>query len=215
MEVREKNIPLWFLAPFVPMVLSQVVRLYQTTTEGWLIWDYSGRVAALLVLAVIPSARAIAFRRDALRTSWWETALWILAVFAFGPLIAKPFGHFVNVLIPHTQLGTYPDPHGSLLILDTTLGLALVAFHEEIVFRRCARFAFGRRFGNGLGMLLATSLLFASYHWSAGIGNIASNFFFGLLAMTCLKRTGALWPIVVAHYLIDAFLFYVLPALPQ
>jgi hypothetical protein len=36
-------------------------------------------------------------------------------------------------------LGGYPELHGWLHIFDAIFGLALVAYTEEIVFRRCAR----------------------------------------------------------------------------
>jgi len=46
------------------MVASQLVRLGQTDAMVWLFWDYAGRLSALVVLAAIPSARRVAFRRE-------------------------------------------------------------------------------------------------------------------------------------------------------
>jgi hypothetical protein len=37
--------------------------------------------------------------------------------------------------------GSYPESRSWLYFTDLTLGLALVAYSEEIIFRRCARYA--------------------------------------------------------------------------
>jgi hypothetical protein len=209
--MQKRSVPFWFVLAFVPMVASQIVRLYQTSALGWIICDYSGRLAALAILAAIPTARAVAFQRQKLRTSWWETLLWCLALFLFHPLIGNPLWRHINHLIPHTWLDTYPNPHGWLLVLDASAGLLLVAYEEEIYFRRCAQAVFGSCWGNGIVTISMTSLFFAAYHWTTGLGNITANLFFGLIAILCLRRIGALWPIVVAHYLADLNMFYVLP----
>ena len=57
------------------------------------------------------------------------------------------FDHYVcgwirrtlNTALSATVLGGYPETHGWLHIVDVVFGLALVAYSEEIVFRRCAR----------------------------------------------------------------------------
>jgi len=203
MATRTKSIPLWFIAPFIPMVGSQLLRLYQTTPLGWLICDYSGRIGALLVLAAIPAARAVAFRRQRLQTSWWETALWIIGLPVLFCTTCQMVSIGVNDLIPHTTLGVYLPPTGWLNVFDLTAGLTLVAYQEETVFRRCAREVFGAVWGNGVIMILLTSLLFAAFHWTTGLGNVAATFIFGIAIMLCLRRTGALWPLVVAHFITD------------
>ena len=43
--------PIWFVAAFIPMVASQVLRLHQHDPGGWLFWDYAGRLGGLAVLA--------------------------------------------------------------------------------------------------------------------------------------------------------------------
>ena len=204
---RSKAIPLWFFAAFVPMTAAQIARLYQTTALGWIVCDYTGRIGALLTLALIPVARATAFRREPLRTSWPETSLWILGLVVLFPLIGPWINHVVTLWIPNTRLGRYIAPAGWLSILDLTAGMALTAYHEEIVFRRCARAVFNPRWGDGVAMIVITSVLFAAFHWTTGIGNISAVFFFGIYAMCFLRRVGSLWPLIVAHFLIDFIQF--------
>jgi membrane protease YdiL (CAAX protease family) len=203
MADRAKSIPWWFIAAITVMGISQIARLYQTTPEGWIACDYAGRIGALLLLAFIPAARAVAYRREALRVSWWETVLWIVGIVVLFPSLAPILNHQITLLISHTRIGHYYPPTGWLNIVDLTFGLALTAYHEEIIFRRCARAVFSPQWGKGVAMVLLTSLLFAAYHWTTGIGNMVPVFFFGIYMMLFLRRTGALWPLVIAHFLTD------------
>jgi arylsulfatase A-like enzyme len=80
MSLRAIPAPLWFVATLVPMVASQVVRLQQSDPAAWIFWDYAGRLGALAVLGIIPSARTVAFRWERLRIARWEAALWIVGI---------------------------------------------------------------------------------------------------------------------------------------
>jgi uncharacterized protein len=198
-------IPGWFVAALVPLIVSQTVRLHQHDAASWMFWDYAGRLCALGVLAAIPTARVIAFRSEAPRLPLWKVALWI------GGIMLLTIGlnglrEAINAAIPMTVLGAYPRPHGWLRLLDLTLGLALVAFSEEIVFRRCARHMLTTYLGDGM-LVLATSLLFGCYHWWAGLGAMVDAALVGALFMIFYQRSGALWPVVIAHDLIDLYFF--------
>ena len=114
--------------------------------------------------------------------------------------------NYVNGVIPGAVIGHYPAPHGGLFFLDVSFGLALVAYSEELIFRRCGRHVFAAILGEGWAMVVATAVLFAAYHWWTGIGNIVTALLFGLLAMLFYRRAGALAPIVAAHYLCDVML---------
>ena len=87
--------------------------------------------------------------------------------------------------------------------MDLTFGIALVAFSEEVVFRRCARIFFRTYIINDWLLVLFTSILFGAYHWWTGIGNIVEAVLIGVLLMLFYLRSAALWPVVLAHYLTD------------
>jgi membrane protease YdiL (CAAX protease family) len=112
-----------------------------------------------------------------------------------------------NCIVPATVLGAYFRPSGWLYFVDLVFGMALVAGSEEIVFRRCARDAFQPYLGNGFASVAATSLLFGCYHWWAGLGTIVVSTMIGILLMLFLQRSDALWPVALAHYLIDVIDF--------
>jgi hypothetical protein len=196
-------VPLWFVAALIPMVLSQIVRLHQLDPTAWIFWDYAGRVGAFAVLGAIPSARTVAFQQKKLQTAYWETAAWIIGIVLFDHYICGWIRRTINAALPATVLGGYPELHGWLHLFDAVFGLALVAYSEEIVFRRCARHLFRMHLNDGCTLVIATSLLFGAYHWWTGIGNIAEAVFTGVLLMLFYLRSGALWPVVLGHYLTD------------
>ena len=194
--------PIWFAAALVPILASQIVRLQQRDPGAWLFWDYIGRLAGLAVLAAIPSARRVAFRRDRLQLRLWQVALWIVGILAADHYLGGSMRRTLNAALPATVLGAYPRPSGWLYAVDIVFGLALVAFSEEMLFRRCAHYAF-QNYASGRRLVVATSLLFGAYHWWAGVGEIVEASAIGVLLMAFYRRSGALWPVVLGHYLTD------------
>jgi uncharacterized protein len=57
--------------------------------------------------------------------------------------------------------------------------------------------------GDGMLMVLFTSLLFGAYHWWSGAGNILASMLMGVLFMLFYQRSGALWLVALSHYLAD------------
>jgi uncharacterized protein len=133
-------------------------------------------------------------RRNGARSGVAEAIAWAIALASVYTII-------------ETRISAYPASAGFLHVVDITFGLALVAVQEEVYFRRCARAVFGNWLGDGVGMIIATSLLFAGYHWWTGLGNVVTAGLFGVGAMWLYRRAGALWPAVLSHYLADLFAF--------
>jgi hypothetical protein len=194
---------IWFALALAPAVLSQIVRMQQIDPVAWLACDYAGRLGSLAVLAVIPAARMVAFRREAIEIAWFELAIWAAGLLAFELIIGQSTSWIINMLIPGTWLTKIPQLSGWPYALDLTFGIALVAYHEEVLFRRCARAVFGKSLGEGTKLVIATALLFGSYHWSRGLGTIVAAILFGIVAMCFYLRAGVLWPLVLVHYVTD------------
>jgi uncharacterized protein len=197
----------WFVAALIPMVGSQIVRLHQHDPASWIFWDYAGRFGALAILAAIPSARAVAFRREPRQIALWKVALWIAGIVLADYFAGAWIRSTINTSLPATALGRYPALTGWLYWFDLVFGLALVAYSEEVIFRRCPRHVFRSYLGDRHVLVLVTSVLFGGYHWWTGLGNIAEAILVGVLLMLLLQRSGALWPAVVAHYLSDVTAF--------
>ncbi|MGA7612544.1 MAG: CPBP family intramembrane glutamic endopeptidase [Xanthobacteraceae bacterium] len=200
-------IPLWFVVAFAVMVVSQLARLGQTTPAAWLVCDYAGRLGTLAVLWFSPAARAIAFTPRRLNIGLVQAIAWAIGLASLYTIIDSPLRGFIDATVPGTTIGSYLASHGWLHAVDVTFGLALVAFQEEIYFRRCARAVVRNWLGDGFGMIIATSLLFAAYHWWTGLGNMVTAGLFGIGAMWLYRRAGSIWPVMLAHYLADLIVF--------
>ena len=201
MSVRSDWI--WFLLALAPAVASQVVRMRQTDPVAWVACDYAGRLGTLAVLAVIPAARSVAFARGTREVGWSELIMWIAGLLAFELIIARSIAWMIDAVIPGTQLTTTSSLPDWLYPVDVTFGIALVAYQEEVVFRRCARAVFSKTLRDGTMMVIASALLFGCYHWSRGLGTIISAALFGIVAMCFYLRAGVLWPLVLVHYVTD------------
>jgi membrane protease YdiL (CAAX protease family) len=200
-----RPITVWLVLVLGFDVAVQVIRLQQTDPAAWLFWDYTSRLGALILLAIDPDVRAMAFRRERLQISLAIVINWglLLIPIGWGAVIA---GHIWTAFLPDMRLGFYPRPEGWLRIFDLTFGIALVAWHEEIVFRRAMRLAL-QGLGDGRAMILVSGVLFGAYHWWTGIPNMVFAGLFGLVFMRVYCRSGALWPIMVIHYLADFWAF--------
>lgn len=201
--VRSIPTPLWFAAALFPMVVSQIVRLQQSDPAAWIFWDYAGRLGALSVLCAIPVARKIAFRFEPLRVAQWEVTIWIVGIVLVDHYWSRSIQRTVNSSLPATVLGAYPETQGWLHVADIVFGLGLVALSEEIIFRRCARHLLQSYLDDGYALVLATSFLFGTFHWWTGFGNIGAAVVTGGLLMMLYRRSGALWPAVLGHYIAD------------
>ena len=82
--------------------------------------------------------------------TYWEAASWIIGIVLFDHYVCGWIRRTLNTALPATVLGGYPETHGWLHIVDVVFGLALVAYSEEIVFRRCARHLFQIYLNDGL-----------------------------------------------------------------
>ena len=200
---RDFHVLSWFGAALIPMVASQTLRLQQSDPAIWIFWDYAGRIGTLAILAAIPSIRTAAFRREKIQIALWEAALWIAGLVLVDHYLGGWIRRTINAALPATVLGTYPRLNGWLYFVDVVFGIALVAYSEETVFRRCARHIFKPYFGDSFGLVIVTSLLFGAYHWWTGVGNVVEAALMGVLLMLFLQRSVALWPVVLGHYLVD------------
>jgi membrane protease YdiL (CAAX protease family) len=183
--------PVWFVAALTPMVASQVIRLHQNDPGAWIFWDYGCNGLACRIppgtnANAVVASPLVGHRRHARRS-----------------LRRGLDQENRQQSVPLDSSWTYPQPGDWLYWLDTVLGIALVAYSEEVVFRRCARQVFQPHLGDGWLLVLVTSLLFGAYHWWTGIGNILEAALMGVLFVVFLQRSAALWPVVLSHYLTD------------
>ncbi|WP_374652269.1 CPBP family intramembrane glutamic endopeptidase [Dongia sp.] len=194
-----------FILAALAMLPTQVYRLGADQALPWLLADYAGRLMAIGVLLALPAGRWCLRRKDDLKVGTLEAGAWVLGIVLL--FHATPLDAMLASYFPQSPLGSYPSPKGLLYAFDITLGLALVALHEELVFRKLADHVM-RAFGWGFWrIIIVSAILFGLYHWWRAPAGMLAAAIYGVLAMICYRRTGSLWPIGFAHYVIDYFYF--------
>jgi membrane protease YdiL (CAAX protease family) len=198
--------PLWFGLAMLPMVASQLLRLQQSEPGWWLVCDYAGRLGMIAALAAMPQARQVAFVRVPAKLDSGQIAIWIIMLVLLEYFVLRFPPAALTHYFPPARFGLYPRFDGALYWFDITAGLLLVAYSEELLFRRCARISFGSWLGDGWKMVIATSIFFGAYHWWSGIWNVLGATIAGFLFMSFYRRSGALYPVVIVHYIFDVIL---------
>ena len=102
------------------------------------------------------------------------------------------------------------NPDG-LLRIPVTLYMAVTAgIVEEVFFRGLPLHLLERQFPNQVprrAYVLGTAAAFGLIHWPNGTHEVLATFVFGLLAASIYLRLRDLWPLIVAHALIDLYGF--------
>jgi uncharacterized protein len=198
-----RKLAFWVLLAGAAGVTSQLLRLQQHEALPWLLLDYGGRLGCLVVLAINSAVRRLIYRREKRRIGWVGIVGYLLLFAVFQVAAARFRWVFADEAL---ALGHYPLPSGALHLFDMSFGIALVAIQEELYFRRAMRKALSG-LGDGRVMIATSAAIFALYHWWTGWPNVLANFVFGLIAMSFYRRSGAIWPVMLAHYLVDLAAF--------
>lgn len=90
---------------------------------------------------------------------------------------------------------------------DLTVGLMLVAFTEELIFRRYVYSFFAYVTKKAWFAIIAQAFLFAIGHFAAGTASVLDCFWFGLLTGAFYHYKKDLRPLIFAHFLTDFLLF--------
>lgn len=107
-----------------------------------------------------------------------------------------------------TALQSFPGIDQTwLVVFDLTVGLALTAVAEELVFRRLYLDTFAAILSR-TSLYLLSAAIFAAIHWSNGLGTVVGAFVVGLMLLWLTRRTGSLLPAIAAHYAINLVLFW-------
>ena len=133
----------------------------------------------------------------------------VLATGAFVVTVFEIAYPLIDDALPETALQEMPEIRSaSVFWLDMTLGLALTAIAEELVFRRLFFNIVRPYFASPAFFVLVSALLFGLIHWSGGVANVVSATVAGIALMMLMLRTRSVLPAMVVNYLANFVLFY-------
>ena len=192
-----------------PFYINDFANIWIADFAAWLAIDY-------LLKAFVLAAAGIMLARGTL--TWRGLGLvkigparfigWTAAMTAIG-LILDQYAYGLLEWLPSWKLGGYPGKPGTwLYTFDLWFGLALVALTEELVFRGLAWNALKPVLQSTAAVYAASALLFGLIHWSLGLPAIIVTALIGAVFMVCIHRTGSIWPVAAAHFIVNLVYFW-------
>ena len=200
---------LWLLAlVYLPFVVNDFALQSAIDTTDWLLIDYAFRIVVLLLILFVPELRLLARSGDIPRFSVSRVCL---ATFLISAVIIA-IDVAIDRFLPVESIPRIGEPLGDywqspLLLFDITAGLFIVAISEELVARRIAARVLWPLLGSKWMVIVVSALLFGLVHWGWGWRAVITSTLAGLLLMSLYLFAGRLWPVVVAHYVVNLLLF--------
>jgi len=190
--------------------LDDPIRIRLSDTQAIYLADYVFRVAILLIIVTNETVRGIV-RRD-LRADGGPGPFLLTVGVTTGASVFV-FDIIGVAIYPLTEWSTLAKWANISDVrhywFDATIGIAMVAVTEEVVWRSLAWETLRRRFAGTAWPAVLSSVGFGLSHWAHGVDSIVLATLTGFLLWWTYRRTGGLIAPILAHYLIDVFLFYV------
>lgn len=174
-------------------------------------------IAALAIVAAFLRMRGWSFRDFDIRPSWWLSGLAVL-LFIFSYAIYYNLYSAV-IAVSHAATGSDLGLGSNLTFSGNasaagTISLATVVLFstvnpvfEEVLVVGYVMAVLQRRHGMWFAINIST-LIRLSYHLYQGPIAIIGIVPMGLLFGYCYAKTGKLWPLILAHALMDFIVFY-------
>ncbi|MBN1613729.1 MAG: CPBP family intramembrane metalloprotease [Deltaproteobacteria bacterium] len=189
-----------------PFYLNDFANIYVKSWQWWLFIDYAV-VKLFPVLVMLWLIRSKAMQASEFGLSI-QPVLPFFTVFSaltvVGTLIDQNAYQLMAKLPGNSPLGGMPDITSPFWNwIDLTLGLAMVAIVEEIVFRGYLHTFLGRFTQNPVAIVMLSSALFGLIHWSLGLHAIVITASIGAIFMIAYIKTRSLPAIMLAHFAVN------------
>lgn len=195
-----------FVVLTMPFLLNDIGFIWATNAAQWLGVDYATKILVIGVIVGHPM-----LRQSARGSVTWPRPMLIAVVGTLAVTVVSIVGlTWIDNqgLDAATALQAFQGIDQTwLVIFDLTVGLALTAVAEELVFRRLYLETFATILPR-TSLYLVSAALFAAIHWSNGLGTVAGAFVIGLMLLWLTRRTGSLLPAIAAHYVINLVAFW-------
>jgi membrane protease YdiL (CAAX protease family) len=198
----------WLLFAYCPFFLNDFLFIRASDWKEYLAVDYGARLLVIAIVFASPTLRPLAFLRERLAIKISSALLLVIACIALERLSVVYLERPLARLFPGTIMSGFPALPPAIRNLDLALGMLLVAFSEELLCRRCAKFVLRRYLRSDLQVIAVSAMLFGAMHWSNGIGSVISITLIGAFLMRVYLDTGTVVPVIVAHYIIDVIAFW-------
>jgi len=180
---------------------------------GWVKFLFEGHAVYILgymfrAICLTVIFWSCSFRALAAPPSRWVGTLVITTIVFYAELTLFQAYRYFQVPDPLFYNHLFPRlENTSFLYFDLTVGLALVALSEEIVFRYLFSKLWQNRGWSTVTLYITSSIAFGLLHLPQGLALVIFAAITGFIFMSLYRFTGSLWPVVTVHYLFNLLVF--------
>ncbi len=193
---------------YLPFFLNDFFNIYVTGYPAWVILDYAVRLAIIIFLFIMLS------RGDLTRNDLYlkfpatkDFILWTVGTVAVSMAFLYLTEFVFAPYYPKGSVGSVPiDIDSPLFLFDSTIGLVLVGFSEELVCRSLTFSALKDKLSTPQ-LYIVSAGLFSLMHWSLSTHTLFDAFIYGLIFVPATLATASIWPAVVTHFLVNFVLY--------
>lgn len=209
MVKEEKSEKLLLLIALSVFYLNDILFLFKPSAIVFYLSDYLMKGIIFIGIIFVIKRDKEAFRYLAIpKTKILSSILWTAALIVSGIIIDQIVWRSLYNVLPklNWQLSFPVLPNPVHKIFDLTIGIFLVAFTEEYIFRYLLPMKLTQRFS--MFIAAASSLvLFGLAHWSFGLTALISTTMWAVLPLVSVLRLKTLVPAMIAHYVTDVIAF--------
>jgi len=201
-----------FVVVLVFWMLEELAKIRLSNTPEMYVWDYVHRLLTLsAIFAYAPLRRLALATPGAVASVPVSVLACLMTLLACRPVSVK-LAEWMSAWSPDAELYRWAQISDlALYWFDLSIGLVLVAYSEELIFRKLMWESLRRRVSGPLLPALISAGVFSLAHWATGVDNMAFNFISGLAFWAAYRLTGRLSVPVAAHYLSGLYGFYLGP----
>lgn len=193
---------------YLPFYLNDFANIFVTGYPLWVALDYATR---LLILGfIVYTLWRGDLTRDDLMLSLPPTTdlvIWTTGTIAVSMGFLALTEFVLGPYYPKGSVGTVPiDVTSPIFHIDSTIGLVLVGFSEEIICRGLTLSTLRHKLSTP-ALYLASALLFSLMHWSLSTHTLFDAFIYGLIFVPATLATGSIWPATITHFLVNYTLY--------
>lgn len=193
---------------YLPFFLNDIFNITVHSYPLWVALDYAIRFAILAFLYFHwhrgnLTGDDLMLRFPPVRSM----LLWTIGTAAASMLFLYLTEFVLAPYYPKGAFGSVPiDTDSTLFRFDSTIGLVLVGFSEEIVCRGLTLSTLRARLSTPM-LYLVSAALFSLMHWSLSAHTLFDAFIYGLIFVPATLATSSIWPAVVVHFLVNFVLY--------
>ncbi|MGL1863603.1 MAG: CPBP family intramembrane metalloprotease [Pseudodesulfovibrio sp.] len=193
---------------YLPYYLNDFSNIFVSSYPLWAALDYAVRLAIIAVLFYFLWRGNLTKDDLMLRLpSTTNLILWTTATAALSMAFLCLTEFTLAPYYPKGSIGSAPiDVTSPIFLFDSTVGLILVGFSEEIVCRGLTLSTLKNKLSTP-ALYIVSAGLFSLMHWSLSTHTLFDAFIYGLIFVPATLATNSIWPATIVHFLVNFVLY--------